>query len=128
MEKSINKCNEEFIKNYDENSSKGYILEVDGEYLRELHNLHSDLQFLPERTKINKCSKLVCTFYDKYNYTVHIRMLKDALNNGLILKKVHKVIQFYQEAWLKLYIYINAELRTNARNEFEKDFFKLMNN
>ena len=67
-------------------------------------------------------------FYDKYNYTVHIRMLKDALNNGLILKKVHKVIQFYQEAWLKLYIYINTELRTNARNDFEKDFFKLMNN
>ena len=55
-------------------------------------------------------------------------MLKDALNHGLILTKVRKVIQFYQEAWLKLYIYINTELRTNARNDFEKDFFKLMNN
>ena len=60
--KSINKCNEEFIKNYDENSSKGYILEVDGEYLRELHNLHSDLPFLPERTKINKLINVVNLF------------------------------------------------------------------
>ena len=60
--KNINKFNEEFIKNYDENSSKSYILEVDGEYLRGLHNLHSDLPFLPERTKINKCSKLVALF------------------------------------------------------------------
>ena len=59
MEKSIN---EEFIKNYDENSSKGYILEVDGEYLRELHNLHSDLPFLPERTKINKLINVVNLF------------------------------------------------------------------
>ena len=78
--------------------------------------------------KINKCSKLACNFYDKNNYVVHIRALKQALNNGLILKKVHRLIQFNQKAWLKEYIDINTELRKQAKNDFEKDFFKLMNN
>ena len=77
--------------------------------------------------KIGKCRKLVCNLYDKKNYVVHIRSLKQALNHGLILKKVHRVIQFYQEAWLKLYIDMNTEYRKNAKNDFEKDFFKLMN-
>ena len=78
--------------------------------------------------KINKCSKLVCTVQDKENYVVHIRALKQALNHGLILKKVHRVIQFNQEAWLKPYIDMNTKLRKKAKNDFEKDFFKLMNN
>ena len=78
--------------------------------------------------KINKCSKLVCTLYDKENYVVHIRALKQALNHGLVLKKEHRVIKFYQEAWLKPYIDINTELRTKAKYDFEKDFFKLLNN
>ena len=78
--------------------------------------------------KINKCSKLVCNLYDKNNYFVHIRSLKQALNHGLILKKVHRVIQFYQEAWLKEYIDMNTELRKQAKNDLEKDFFNLMNN
>ena len=90
--------------------------------------MHSDLPFLPERIKINKCSKFVCNLYDKKNYVVHIRLLKQALNHGLILKKVQRVIQFNQEAWLKEYIYMNTELRKQVRNDFEKDFFKLMNN
>ena len=89
---------ESFIKNYDENSDTGYILEVDVEYPENLHKLHRDLPFLPERIKINKCSKLVCTLYDKENYVIHIEALKQALNNGLVLKKVHWVIKFYQEA------------------------------
>ena len=59
---------------------------------------------------------------------MHIRALKQALNHGLILKKVHKVIQFNQKAWLKPYIDMNTKLRTDAKNDFEKDFFKLMNN
>ena len=59
---------------------------------------------------------------------VHITALKQALNYGLILKKVHKVIQFNQEAWLKPYIDMNIKLRKEAKNGFEKDFFKLMNN
>ena len=78
---------ESFIKNYDENSDTGYILEVDVEYPENLHKLHRDLPFLPERIKINKCSKLVCTLYDKENYVIHIRALKQALNHGLVLKK-----------------------------------------
>ena len=59
---------------------------------------------------------------------IHIRSLKQALNHGLILKKVHRVIQFYQEAWLKPYIDINTELRKKGKSDIEKDFFKLMNN
>ena len=65
--------------------------------------------------------------YDK-NYVVHIKSLKQTLDHGLISKKVHKVIQFNQEAWLKDYIDMNTELRKAAKNYFEKDFFKLMNN
>ena len=94
----ILKFNEDFIKNYDEDSNKGYILEVDVEYPKDFHHLHSDLPFLPERMKINKCIILVCNQYDKYNYVIHIRSLKQALDHGLILKKVHRVIQFNQKA------------------------------
>ena len=63
--KNMLKFNEDFIKNYDENSDKGYILEVDAEYPKNINNLHSDLPFLPERMKIYKCSKLACNSYDK---------------------------------------------------------------
>ena len=77
--------------------------------------------------KINKCNKLVCNLYDKNSYVVHIRSLKQALNHSLILKKVHRVIQFNKKAWLKEYIDMNPELRRQAKNDFEKGFFKLMN-
>ena len=126
--KDLSKIDEDFIKNYNENSDKGYILEVNVEYPKNLHDLHSDLQFLPERMKIDKCKKLVCNLYDKKSYIVHIRSLKQALNHGLTFKKVHRVIQFHQEAWLKLYIDMNTELGKRAKNYFEKDFFKLINN
>ena len=63
--KDLSKIDEDFIKNYDENSDKGYILEVNAEYLKNLHDLHRDLPFLPVRMKIDKCKKLVCNFYDK---------------------------------------------------------------
>ena len=114
--------------NYDENSDKGYILKVDVEYPENICMLHSDLVFLPQRMKISKCTKLVCTTQNKENYVIHIRALKQALNHGLKLTKVHRIIQFDQEAWLKPYIDMNAELRKNAKNDFEKNFFKLMNN
>ena len=69
-----------------------------------------------------------CNLHNKEKYVVHIRSLKQALNHGLILKTVHRVIQFNEEAWLKPYIDMNTELRKKAKNDFEKDFFKLMNN
>ena len=96
-----NEINEEFIQNYDENSDKGYILEVDVKYSRKLHDLHSDLPFLPKIKKIDKCKKLVCNLRNKKKYVVHIKSLKQALNHGLKLKKVHRIIEFKQEAWFK---------------------------
>ena len=83
----LSQFKEDFIKNYDEESNKGYFLEVDIEYPKILHNLHSDLPFLPERKKIGKCDKLVCDFHAKKNYVVHIKALKQALSHELILKK-----------------------------------------
>ena len=125
----ISGINEKFVKSYDKkNSDKRYILEVDVDYPSKLHKLHSDMPFLPERMKINKTQKLVCNLHDKKKYVVHTSILKQALDHGLNLKKVHRVIEFNQEAWLKKYIDINTELRNKASNDFEKDFFKLMNN
>ena len=121
---NILKFNEGFIKNYDEDSDKEYIFDVDVEYPKNLHGWYGDLPFLPERVKIDKCNKLICNLYNKNNYVVHIRSLKQALNHELILQKVHRVIQFNQKAWLKEYIDMNTELRKQAK----KDFFKLMNN
>ena len=125
----ISGINKKFVKSYDKkNSDKGYILEVDVDYPSKLHKLHSDMPFLPEKMKIDKTQKLVCNLHDKKKYLVHISILKQALNHGLKLKKVHRVIGFNQEAWLKKYIDMNTELRKKASNDFEKDFFKLMNN
>ena len=78
--------------------------------------------------KIYKCNKLVCNLYDKKSHVVHIRSLNQALNHGLILKKVHRSIEFNKKAWLNKYIDMNTELRKKAVGEFESNFFKLMNN
>ena len=123
-----NEIIEDFIKNYNENNDKGYIFEVDVKYPKRLHELHSDLPFLPERMEINKCKKLVCNLYSKKKYLAHINTLKQALNHGLKFKKIHRVIEFNQEVWLKPYIDMNTELRKLAKNDLEKDLFKLMNN
>ena len=96
----VSEIDEELKKNYDEDNDKGYILEVDVKYPRQLHDLHSDLPFLPKRMKIDKCKKLMCNLRNKKKYAVHIRSLKQALNHGLKLKKVHRIIEFNQEAWL----------------------------
>ena len=93
-----------------------------------MYSLHNDLSFLLKRNRIKKFNKLVCNVHDKENYVAHIRALKEALNHGLIFKKVYKVIKFNQKALLKPYIDMNTKLRTEAKNDFEKDFFKLMNN
>ena len=78
--------------------------------------------------EIDKCKKLVCNLRNKKKYVVHIRSLKQALNHGLKLKKVHRIIEFNQKAWLKPYIDMNTELRKIEKNDFKKDFVKLMNN
>ena len=115
-------------KKYNENDDYGTILEVDVDYPKHLRKLHSDLPFLPERMKINKVDNLICNLQNKRNDVVHIAALKQALDHGLIFKKVHRVSKFKQEAWLKPYNEMNADLRKKAKNESEKDFFKLMNN
>ena len=124
----ISMINKYFVNSCNKNSGKGYILKVDVDYPCELQNLHSDLPFLPERMVVNKTKKLICNLQDKKDYVVHINVLKQALDHGLKLIKVHQVIEFDQEAWLKEYINFNTELRKNAANDFEQDFFKLMNN
>ena len=83
---------------------------------------------MQRRRKVEKVEKLICSIEDKKKYVIHIRALKQALNHGLILKRVHRVIQFNQRAWLKPYIDMKTNLRKEAKTEFEKDFFKLMNN
>ena len=110
------------------NGRKGYLLEVDVEYPESFMKMHNDLPFMPEKMKINKVEKLVPNLCDKEKYVVHIRALDQALKHGLVLKKVHRVISFQQSAWLKVYIDKNTELRKKATSDFEKDFFKLMNN
>ena len=95
----LSRFNEDFIKNYNENSDIGYFLEVDVEYPKKLFGSHKDLPFLPERKKLEKVEKLVCSIEDKEKYVMHIRALKQALNHGLKLQKMHRVIRFQQKAW-----------------------------
>ena len=86
------------------------------------------LLVVEEGMKIDKCKKLVCNLHNKKKYVVHIKSLKQALNHGLKLKKVHRIIEFNQKAWLKPYIDMNTELRKLVKDDFEEDLFKLMNN
>ena len=83
--------------------------------------------YLKEK-KVNKVEKLICNIEDKEKYVMHIKVLKQALNHGLVFKKVHRVIQFNQKDWLKPCIDMNTKLRKEAKNDFEKDFFMPMNN
>ena len=78
--------------------------------------------------KIEKVVKLVANLHDKTEYVIHIKSLKQVLNHGLVLKKVDRVIKFNQSAWLKPYINMNTDLRKKTKKDFEKYFFKLMNN
>ena len=126
--KDLSMFTPDFIKNYDQNSDIGYYFYVDITYLHDLRDKHTDLPFLPERMVVNKLNKLVCSEYDKTNYVVHVLTLQQALKHGLVLKKVHKVIILNQSAWLKPYIDMNTDLRTNENNEFEKEYYKLKNN
>ena len=114
--------NEDFIKNYNEESDEGYFLEVDVQYLEKLHEFQNDLPILPERTKTEKVEKFVADLHDKTEYVIHIRNLKEALNHGLLFKKFHRVIKFNQNAWLKPYIDMNTDLRKNRKMILKKIF------
>ena len=144
-DKKINKID---LGKYKADGKKGLIPEVDLEYPRELHNLHSDYPVAPEKVKVSKnmlseyckkiaekynisigqVSKLIPALKDKKEYVLHYRNLQLYLDPGLKEKKVHRVLEFDQSPWLKQYKDFNAEKRKHARNPFEKDFFKLMNN
>ena len=144
-DKQINNIN---LATYKEDSKKGLILEVDLECPRELHDLHNDYPLGPEKVKVtenmlsNYCKKikekynisiglvhkLIPTLNNKEKYVLHYRNLQLYLDLGLKLTKVHRVLEFNQSPFLKKYIDFNTEKRKHAKNSFEKDFFKLMNN
>ena len=109
-------------------TDQGYPHEVDVSYPKDLHSPHNDLQFMCERMEINGVEKLVPNLRDKKNYVIHVQALNQALQHGLRLDGIHRAIEFNQSPWLKTYIDFNTQLRTAATNDFEKDFFKLMNN
>ena len=97
-------------------------------YPKELHKNYNELPFLAEKLKIKRAEQLVPNLKCKKRYVVHIKALDQALKHGLKLKKVHRVIKFQQSRWMKAYIMLNTRIRKEAKNEFEKVFFKLMNN
>ncbi|KAL9953136.1 hypothetical protein ACROYT_G040499 [Oculina patagonica] len=139
---------EKEIMSKKEFAKTGWILEVDLEYPAELHEEHNSYPLAPEKKKINKdlfspyqkeliknldlgppdSEKLVLTLEDKTNYVVHYRNLQFYLKQGMKLKKVHRVLEFEQECWMEPYIKMNTEFRKKAKNDFEKNFYKLMNN
>lgn len=118
------------VKAVGDQAEWGFILEVDLLYPDYLHNHHNDLPFCPEKCipPGGKTKKLIANLYNKYNYVIHYVHLKKCLENGLILRKVHRVITFRQSPYLSQYIELNTRLRQRAKSAFEQDFFKLLNN
>ena len=104
------------------------ILEVDLEYPHDLHNLHNDYPLAPEHLMINGVCKLIPNLHDKKKYVLHYEALKLYVKYGLKITKIHRGITFQESAWLKKYIDMNTRLRMQSKNNFESDFFKLMNN
>ena len=107
---------------------KGCTLEVDLDYPTELHDLHNDYPLAPELIVVNRVPKLTPNLNDKTNYVVHSRMLQQCLKRGLVLKKIYRGVKYTESTFLKTYIDSNTASRTAAKSDFEKDFFKLMNN
>ncbi|XP_043269138.1 uncharacterized protein [Venturia canescens] len=128
----------EFIENVENfdvesiplNGTHGYLLEVDLEYPEDLHDIHSDLPFCPSHEKPpgKQHEKLIASLQAKKRYIIHYRALQQCLKHGVKLTKIHRILKFRQSSWLQKYIDLNTQFRTNAKNEFEKNLFKLMNN
>ena len=136
------------LSKFDDESEKGLILEVDLEYPEELHNLHNDYPLAAEKIKVTEdmlspycreiaekfkvkvglVEKLVPTLSKKERYVLHYHNLQLYMSLGLKLTKIHRALEFNQSPWLKTYIDFNTKKRAKAKNSFEKDFFKLMNN
>lgn len=133
---------------YNNETEKGLILEVDLEYPRELHKLHNDYPLVPKKISLDSemlsqyckniidkfnlkhsnMKKLIPTLLKKEKYVLHYENVKLYRDLGMKISKVHRVLEFKQSTWLKKYIDFNTEKRTNAKNPFENDFFKWMNN
>lgn len=115
-----------------DDAKHGYLIEVDLEYPKELHDIHNDYPMCAEHiippNSESKHTKLTLNLYDKQNYILHYRTLKLVLKNGMQLKRVGRILKFRQSQWLKPYISLNTIERTKATNVFEKNFFKLMSN
>ena len=120
------------LPDHDEDSeeSGGYLLEVDIEYPKEIHEAHADLPFCPvrEHAPEEKQTKLLATLDDKEQYVIHYRYLKQCVRHGLRVTRIHRVLRFDQSHWLRDYIRLNTDLRTRATSEFQKTLYKLMNN
>ncbi len=110
--------------------SKPCVLEVDLEYPEELHDYHSEYPLAPERLRvaIDKVDKLIPNLNDKAKYVLHHESLKLYLRLGLKLTKIHRGVTFEEWAFMKPYIKLNTDMRAKGTTDFEKDFYKLMNN
>ena len=116
---------EYFIKNFNEESEEGYFLEVDVQYPKNYMKFKMIYHFYQNKIKTEKAEKLVANLCDNTRYVIHIRNLKQALNHGLILKKVHRVIKFNQNDGLKPYIDMNTELRKKAKHKCWENFYQV---
>ena len=153
LEKDFNFLPDDQIINFDvhtipDDSPIGYILEVDIDYPSHLHDMHSDFPLCPQALVVNpnklspytkslankldikpsKCNKLISNLHSKERYALHYKNMKLYTRLGMVVTKIHRIISFTQSRWLKPYIDFNTEQRQKASNDFEKDFFKLMNN